>query len=262
MELGTGRLDTTQLFTWDALDSEAVTDRIRRRIVTGERIMMAHIWLDGGAVVPEHSHEAEQLSWVFSGGLKFIIAGETIVVGPGELLLIPSGVPHEAVALEDTWEMDLFSPIRHDWLARTDAYFHASPRAAPGLSVPATGANPATLIRWSNVPVEPMTPAIDRAFLSGERATVADIALRKGAVVPEHAHESEQLSWVRSGALELVVAGTSHRVPAGSVLRIPSRVPHRAVALEDTRVVDAFAPRREDWITGTDQYLRQGGGER
>lgn len=252
-------LGTTALFRWDALDPEPVTDRIRRKIVTGERVMMAHIWLDRGAVVPEHSHEAEQLSWVFSGALKFIIAGETLVVRPGDLLLIPSGVPHEAVALEDTYEMDVFSPIRHDWLARTDAYFHAAPTAAPDLATPASAGNPATLRHWPEVAREPMTPDIDRSFVSGDRATVADITLKQGAVVPTHAHESEQLTWVRAGELELEVGGAVHRVPAGAVLRIPSGVPHRAAAILDTQVVDVFAPRRQDWMTGNDAYMRQGG---
>jgi quercetin dioxygenase-like cupin family protein len=253
-------LGTPKLFRWDALAPEPVTDRIRRKIVTGERVMLGQVWLDRDAVVPEHRHESEQLTWVFEGALRFFIAGETIVVRAGEVLVIPSQVPHEAVALEDTWEMDVFSPIRHDWLDGSDAYFRAAPRADAGRAVPASGANPATLTRWADVRVEALTPAIDRTFLSGARSTLADLTLRQGSVVPTHQHESEQLTWVRSGELELDVAGTVYRVPAGSVLRIPSGVPHRATAIEETRVVDAFGPRREDWLTGTDHYLRAGAG--
>jgi quercetin dioxygenase-like cupin family protein len=252
MDLGTPRL-----FRWDEVAEERVTDRIRRRVVTGERVMVARIWLDRGCVVPRHAHEAEQLSWVFSGGLKFVIAGETIDVRAGDLLWIPSQIPHEAVALDDTYEMDVFSPIRHDWLTGTDGYFHQPATQAPEFSNPASAANPATLFRWADLAVEAMSESIHRAFLSGDRATIARIELRQGAVVPTHAHESEQITWVRSGALELSVAGVVYRVPAGSVLRIPSNLPHRAEALEDSEVVDLFSPRREDWIARDDQYLRQ-----
>jgi quercetin dioxygenase-like cupin family protein len=61
---------------------------------------------------------------VFQGALKFLIHGEYITVREGEVLHIPSWVPHQAEALEDTFEMDVFSPIRHDWLDGTDTYFH------------------------------------------------------------------------------------------------------------------------------------------
>lgn len=250
-------LGTPALFRWDDLPREAVTPALGRKIITGERVMMAHIWLDQGCVVPEHSHEAEQLSWIFSGALKFIIGGETVVVRAGEMLVIPSWVPHEAVALEPTYEMDVFSPIRRDWLERSDAYFNQPPTRPAGFTNPATGANPAVVRRWSDVPVEPMSPMIDRAFVTGERATVADMRLKRGCVVPAHAHESEQLTWVRSGTLQLDLDGQPFVVPAGSVLRIPSNVSHEARALEACEVVDLFGPRRDDWLQRNDQYLRQ-----
>ena len=252
MDLGTPRL-----FRWEDLPRERVTDQIGRKVITGERVMMAHIWLDPGCVVPHHSHESEQVSWVFSGALKFIIGGETQVVRAGEVLVIPSWVAHEAVALEPTYEMDVFSPIRRDWLERTDAYFHQPATRAADFDNPATGGNPARLTRWDTVPVEPMTPSITRAFVTGERATVAELVLEAGTVVPTHEHESEQLTWVRSGALELELAGECFTVSPDTVLRIPSRVPHQARALEPTRVVDVFGPRREDWLARDDQYLRR-----
>ena len=108
---------------WDGIAWEPVTDAISRKIVTGERGMAAQIRLKKGAVVPEHDHEAEQLTYVISGSLTFEIGGETIVVGPGDVLVIPSRVPHKATANDDTFEMDLFSPIRQDWLDKTDDYF-------------------------------------------------------------------------------------------------------------------------------------------
>jgi len=237
---------------------EAVTDQLSRKIVTGEKVMAGHIWLARGCVVPLHSHEAEQYSYIFSGALKFIIEGQTIVVEPGQVLVIPSWVKHEAVALEATFEMDVFTPIRTDWLDRTASYFKQAPTQAPTFTNPATETNPARVYRWDQVPVDAMTPSIDRAYLSGERATLASFTLRRGAVVPTHQHESEQLTWVREGHLQLTVAGQVFEVPAGSVLRIPSNVPHSAVAIDTTTAMDLFSPRREDWISQQDQYLRAG----
>jgi quercetin dioxygenase-like cupin family protein len=110
-------------YRWDDMAAENVTAMISRKIVTGEREMLAQISLKKGAVVPRHEHEAEQLSYVLRGALRFVINGEQFVVGEGEVLHIPSGVPHQAEALEDTFELDVFSPIRQDWLDKTDDYF-------------------------------------------------------------------------------------------------------------------------------------------
>ena len=249
---------SARLFRWDDLPPEAVTALLSRKVISGEHVMAAHIELKKGCVVPLHSHEAEQLSFTFSGGLKFIINGETIVVGPGQLLLIPPWVKHEAVALEDTHEMDVFSPIRYDWLEGTDSYFRNAATQPVDLSNPATGANPARLVPWHEVPVEKISPFVDRAFVSGENTTFCDFTLRKNAVVPTHHHLSEQVTWVRSGHLQLTVAGELFDVRAGSVLRIPSNVPHSAFAVDDSKVIDMFGPRRDDWINKADDYLRQG----
>ena len=110
-------------YHWDDIPHEKVTEAISRKIVTGEREMLAQVFLKKGALVPTHDHESEQLTYIFSGSLKFDIGGEEIVVGPGDVLCIPSRVPHQATALEDTFELDVFSPIRQDWLDKTDDYF-------------------------------------------------------------------------------------------------------------------------------------------
>ena len=251
MDLGHPRL-----FRWDELPMEAVTDMLSRKIITGEKVMAGQVWLKQGCVVPQHSHEAEQCTIMFSGALKFIIGGETMVVGPGQMLVIPPWVKHEALAVEDTYEMDVFAPIRWDWLEKTDSYFTQRPTQAADFTNPATAANPARLIRWDEIPAEAVTPLIDRRYESGDRATVAMFRLRRGGIVPTHQHEAEQLTWVRSGRLRFVV-GTEHfEVTGDSVLRIPSNVPHSAEAIEDSEATDMFSPRREDWITKNDQYLR------
>jgi quercetin dioxygenase-like cupin family protein len=114
-------------FTWDEMPKEPVTDMIDRRLVTGERVMLAHVYLQKGAVVPMHRHENEQLTYILEGGLRFWIGtedAEPIELHAGQVLTIPSTVPHKAEALEDTLDVDVFSPPRQDWLDGTDTYFH------------------------------------------------------------------------------------------------------------------------------------------
>ena len=115
---------TVRLHRWDEIALEKVTEMLSRKIVTGEREMLAQIYLKRGALVPIHSHESEQMTYLLQGALKFLIAGEEIIVREGEVLHIPSWVEHQAEALEDTFELDVFSPIRQDWLDHTDDYFH------------------------------------------------------------------------------------------------------------------------------------------
>ena len=98
-----------RLHRWDEIALEKVTEMISRKLITGEREMIAHIHLKRGAIVPMHSHESEQMTYVFQGALKFLINGEEITVREGEVLHIPSGVEHQAEALEDTFELDFLA---------------------------------------------------------------------------------------------------------------------------------------------------------
>ena len=105
-----------RLHRWDEIALEKVTEMISRKIITGEREMVTQIYLKKGAIVPMHSHESEQMTYVLQGGLRFLIHGEEITVREGEVLHIPSGVEHQSEALDDTFELDLFSPIRTEWM--------------------------------------------------------------------------------------------------------------------------------------------------
>lgn len=112
-----------RLYRWDEIAHEKVTEMISRKIVTGGKEMLAQVYLKRGALVPMHSHESEQMTYVLQGALRFLIAGEEITVREGEVLHVPSWVAHQAEALEDTFELDIFSPIRQDWLDGSDTYF-------------------------------------------------------------------------------------------------------------------------------------------
>src|SRR5712675_1487728 len=103
-------------YTWDAMEKEVLSDTISRKIISGEKAMVAHVFLAKGAVVPQHHHESEQITYILEGALQFQIHGKEIVVAKGEVLRIPSYMPHSAVALEDTLDLDIFSPIRQDWI--------------------------------------------------------------------------------------------------------------------------------------------------
>jgi len=112
-------------------------------------------------------------------------------------------------------------------------------------------------ILFEKLPKEQLNQFIDRQMAYGERAMLARIILRKGAQVPEHSHENEQITYLLEGALRFVVQGREMIVRAGEVLVIPSNTPHSAEALEDTVDLDIFCPPRADWINKTDAYLRK-----
>jgi len=104
------------LHRWDEIALEKITEMVSRKIVTGDREMLAQTYLKRGALVPLHSHASEQMTYVLQGALRFLVEGEEVIVREGEVIHIPSGVPHQAEALEDTFELDVFSPVREDWI--------------------------------------------------------------------------------------------------------------------------------------------------
>jgi len=112
-------------YRWDDMPREKVSPMLERRLVTGDRMMLAHVYLKQGCIVPRHQHENEQLTYIIEGALKFWIGEdekEIITVKAGEVLHIPSMVWHKAEALVDTLDVDVFSPPRQDWLDKTDSY--------------------------------------------------------------------------------------------------------------------------------------------
>ena len=116
---------TVTHYRWDDMPIETVTPFLGRRLINGERMMLAHVYIDKGGIVPLHHHDNEQLTYVLEGALKFWIGseeGEEVIVRAGEVLVIPSNVPHKALALEDTLDVDIFCPPRQDWIDKTDDY--------------------------------------------------------------------------------------------------------------------------------------------
>jgi quercetin dioxygenase-like cupin family protein len=107
---------------WNKVEREKLNDLIDREMVVGDKLMLARVFMKKGAHVPKHQHHNEQVTYILEGALKFAIDGKEIVVRAGEVLCIPSNMPHEAWALEDTLDLDVFDPPREDWLNKTDAY--------------------------------------------------------------------------------------------------------------------------------------------
>ena len=110
---------------WDQIPAEALKGTITRRLITGERMMIAHVYLKKGDDVPRHAHDNEQLTYILEGALRLWFGAndeQEQTVRAGEVVVIPPNVPHRALALEDTLDVDVFSPPRHDWLSGTDAY--------------------------------------------------------------------------------------------------------------------------------------------
>jgi len=109
-----------RLYRWDEIALEKITEMVSQKIVCGEREMLAQTYLKRGALVPMHSHDSEQMTYILQGALRFLVDGEEVIVREGEVLHIPSGLPHQAEALEDTLELDVFSPIRAEWVDAAD----------------------------------------------------------------------------------------------------------------------------------------------
>ena len=107
---------SVRLHRWDEIALEKVTEMLSRKMVAGEREMLVQVYVKRGCLVPMHAHESEQMTYVLQGSLRFLVGGEDVTVREGEVLHIPSGVAHQSEALEDTFELEVFSPIRTGWL--------------------------------------------------------------------------------------------------------------------------------------------------
>jgi quercetin dioxygenase-like cupin family protein len=118
-----------QHISWNEVELENVNPHMTRRIVTGERLTVARIYFKDGFLVPLHSHEQEQVTQVISGRMHFRLGAnreKTVDLGPGDVIVIPSNLPHEALCIGDVEEMDTWSPRRDDWLNKTDDYLRSS----------------------------------------------------------------------------------------------------------------------------------------
>ena len=118
-------------FRWDDMPRETLNAGLGRRLVTGDQVMLAQVYLTAGTEVPRHRHHNEQITYILEGALQFFLGDddeESHTVHAGEVLVIPSDVPHRAVALEDTLDVDVFSPPRQDWLDGTDTYLRGEAR--------------------------------------------------------------------------------------------------------------------------------------
>jgi quercetin dioxygenase-like cupin family protein len=111
-----------KLIRWAEVESETLGPQTQRQYISGEKMTLARFVIRKGAKVARHSHEQEQFAWVMEGALKFFLPDREIVVRAGEVLWIPPNVLHEAEALEDSVDIDFFSPARADWAAKDDAY--------------------------------------------------------------------------------------------------------------------------------------------
>ncbi len=114
-----------QLYSWDDMPLESLNPQLDRRVISGERMMISQVLLKKGCVVPQHSHDNEEISYIVSGALRFLLGDkqeDEVIVRSGDVLVIPSNLPHSAEALEDTVDVDIFCPPRADWLDGSDGY--------------------------------------------------------------------------------------------------------------------------------------------
>jgi quercetin dioxygenase-like cupin family protein len=111
--------------------------------------------------------------------------------------------------------------------------------------------------KWGSIPAEQLSATITRQAIHAANITVARIHLVKGAVVPEHRHVSEQITFLQQGKLRFTLDGEVCVLEAGEMLEIPPNVPHSVEVIEESVAVDVFAPLREDWMRGDDAYMRK-----
>jgi len=121
-ETAKAQRDTFSYIKWKDVEIEPLNPLLGRQFVVGNDVMVARVLLKKGCYVPKHSHHNEQVTYILEGALKFIIDGKEVVVHAGEVLCIPPNMPHEATALEDTVDLDVFTPPRQDWISKTDEY--------------------------------------------------------------------------------------------------------------------------------------------
>ena len=115
-----------ELYKWEEIAEEPITELLTRRYISGEQVTLAKFFLKKGCLVQAHSHENEQLSTVVSGALRFVVDGAPVTVKAGETLLIPPFSSHSAEALEDSEVLDVFSPVRKDWIEGRDDYLRGN----------------------------------------------------------------------------------------------------------------------------------------
>jgi quercetin dioxygenase-like cupin family protein len=118
-----------RLHRWESMPKERLSEKLDRRIITADRMMITHVYLKKGCVVPRHHHENEQITYILEGALRFRLGedgAQQVDVHAGEVLTIPSNLPHSAEALEDTVDVDIFDPPRKDWLDGSDQYLRTT----------------------------------------------------------------------------------------------------------------------------------------
>ena len=115
-----------QHIPWDTIPLEHLNPLLDRQFIVGKNLMISRVLLKKGSIVPKHHHLNEQITYILEGALKFWVDGKVIVVNAGEVLVIPSNMPHKAVALVDTVDLDVFNPPRADWIDKTDKYLRGS----------------------------------------------------------------------------------------------------------------------------------------
>lgn len=114
-----------RLYAWNDVKREEVNPTFARRLVWGEKVMLAQLELKTGAIVPTHRHDNEQLSMCYTGAIRLVLGEneeQDVVLRAGDVLVIPGGVPHRAEVLEDFTGLDVFSPPREDWISGDDSY--------------------------------------------------------------------------------------------------------------------------------------------
>ena len=116
------KMVSTKVYGWDRLPREKVREGVSRTAFRGDNAMMVMNWLEPGMEKKPHSHPFEQLAYVVSGRIRFEIGDDVVEVGAGQVVRIPPDVVHcgEAIGDEIALNLDVFAPVREDYLHLTE----------------------------------------------------------------------------------------------------------------------------------------------
>ncbi len=237
-------------FQWEALPLEVLSDWVARRGIHGHHLTLAQFVMKKGYIVDRHSHPNEQITLVLRGALRLDFeTGESCVLRDGEFVVVPPGLVHWGMVLEDTVDFDAFAPPRLDWLASSgetyyttgnregrtwDSLSHPSPRLESGTASQ-------RVFTWERLPAEAVGPGIERRSVRGQRESFNRFVFAAGARYEDRA-EVERAVWVTEGVIRYSIGAEAPAIlPAGHCLFIPPNVPLHLEAVEAAVCLEIIA---------------------
>ena len=108
--------------TWDSIHEDTLNPLAGRKALHAENMTVARFRFDKGNQVASHHHVNDQVTIVQSGAIRMVVGDQVLMMKTGDMVHVPPDVPHGNEALEDTIIIEIFSPLREDWIKGDDSY--------------------------------------------------------------------------------------------------------------------------------------------